>query len=51
MTWIEYLLEAGVCTLQLYIRDQRDNDVRNDVVAAIALNRRYHARSFTNDYW
>ncbi|WP_312692828.1 thiamine phosphate synthase [Kosakonia sp.] len=49
--WIARLLEAGVRTLQLRIKDQRDEEVEDDVMAAIALGRRYHARLFINDYW
>ncbi len=49
--WIERLLDAGVRTLQLRIKDQRDEEVEADVVAAIALGRRYKARLFINDYW
>lgn len=49
--WIERLLEAGVRTLQLRIKDQRDNEVEADVIAAIELGRRYNARLFINDYW
>ncbi|MDT9671274.1 thiamine phosphate synthase, partial [Klebsiella pneumoniae] len=28
-----------------------DSEVEDDVIAAIALGRRYHARLFINDYW
>ncbi|WP_312468614.1 thiamine phosphate synthase [Pseudescherichia sp.] len=49
--WIERLLEAGVCTLQLRIKDKQDHEVEADVVAAIALGKRYAARLFINDYW
>lgn len=49
--WIERLLEAGVRTLQLRIKDKRDEEVEDDVSAAIALGRRYNARLFINDYW
>ncbi|WBU49122.1 thiamine phosphate synthase [Kosakonia pseudosacchari] len=49
--WIARLLEAGVRTLQLRIKDKRDEEVEADVVAAISLGRRYHARLFINDYW
>ncbi|WP_336283648.1 thiamine phosphate synthase [Cronobacter dublinensis] len=45
--WIARLLEAGVRTLQLRIKDKTDADVR----AAIDLGKRYHARLFINDYW
>ena len=48
--WIERLLDAGVRTLQLRIKDRRDEEVEADVVAAIALGRRYNARLFINDY-
>lgn len=49
--WIERLLDAGVRTLQLRIKDRRDEEVEADVVAAIALGRRYNARLFINAYW
>lgn len=49
--WIARLLEAGVRTLQLRIKDKRDPEVEDDVAAAIALGRRYNARLFINDYW
>ncbi|MEW5562914.1 thiamine phosphate synthase [Enterobacter asburiae] len=49
--WIKRLLEAGVRTLQLRIKDKRDEEVEADVIAAIALGRRYRARLFINDYW
>lgn len=49
--WIARLLDAGVRTLQLRIKDKRDEEVEADVIAAIALARRYNARLFINDYW
>lgn len=51
VTWIERLLAAGVRTLQLRIKDKRDSEVEEHVVAAIATGRKYHARLFINDYW
>lgn len=51
VTWIERLLQAGVKTLQLRIKDKRDEDVEPDVANAIALGRRFGARLFINDYW
>ncbi|MDI8977323.1 thiamine phosphate synthase, partial [Salmonella enterica subsp. enterica serovar Lubbock] len=45
------LLEAGVRTIQLRIKDKRDEEVEADVIAAIALGRRYDTRLFINDYW
>ncbi|MFX4315587.1 thiamine phosphate synthase, partial [Enterobacter sp. 63] len=51
VAWIARLLEAGVRTIQLRIKDKRDEEVEADVVAAIELGRRYDARLFINDYW
>ena len=51
VAWIERLLDAGVRTIQLRIKDKRDEEVEADVVAAIALGRRYDTRLFINDYW
>lgn len=49
--WIERLLGAGVRTLQLRIKDKREEEVEADVIAAIELGRKYNARLFINDYW
>ncbi|MEX0529200.1 thiamine phosphate synthase [Raoultella terrigena] len=51
VVWIERLLKAGVRTIQLRIKDKREADVEDDVIAAIALGRQYHAGLFINDYW
>lgn len=51
VAWIELLLKAGVRTIQLRIKDRREADVEDDVIAAIALGRQYRARLFINDYW
>ncbi|TQI78351.1 thiamine-phosphate diphosphorylase [Serratia fonticola] len=49
--WIARLLDAGVTTIQLRIKDLPDEQVEADVAAAIALGKRYQARLFINDYW
>ncbi|RPH21259.1 thiamine phosphate synthase [Buttiauxella warmboldiae] len=49
--WIERLLGAGVRTIQLRIKDKLDEEVEDDIVAAIKLAQRYEARLFINDYW
>ncbi len=49
--WISRLLEAGVRTLQLRIKDKHDEEVEADISAAIALGKRYEARLFINDHW
>ena len=37
VAWIERLLDAGVRTIQLRIKDKRDEEVEADIVAAIVL--------------
>ncbi|CAJ0992338.1 thiamine phosphate synthase [Pantoea sp. Nvir] len=49
--WITLLLETGVRTIQLRIKDQKDEAVEPIVAATIALGKRYCARLFINDYW
>ncbi|HFZ8996814.1 TPA: thiamine phosphate synthase [Citrobacter freundii] len=49
--WIARLLEVGVRTIQLRIKDKHDEEVEADIIAAIKLGRCYNARLFINDYW
>ncbi len=51
LIWIVRLLDAGVRTLQLRIKDQPEDVVAPDIEAAVLLGRRYQARVFINDYW
>lgn len=51
VAWLERLLDAGVRTLQLRIKDLPEETVEQDIAAAVALGRRYQARLFINDYW
>ncbi|WP_413736611.1 thiamine phosphate synthase [Sodalis sp. RH21] len=51
LVWIVRLLDAGVRTLQLRIKDQPESVVEPDIEAAILLGRQYQARIFINDYW
>ena len=49
--WIERLLRAGVRTLQLRIKDCREDQIGDELAQAIALGHHYQARLFINDYW
>lgn len=49
--WIARLLEAGVRTLQLRIKDRTPEEVEPQIAEAIALGKHYQARLFINDYW
>ncbi|TDS83830.1 thiamine-phosphate diphosphorylase [Rahnella sp. BIGb0236] len=49
--WIARLLEAGVKTLQLRVKDLPDGEAEPAIIDAIALGAKYQARLFINDYW
>lgn len=49
--WIARLLEWGVTTLQLRIKDPQTPDLELQIKKAIELGHRYQARLFINDYW
>ncbi len=51
IAWLERLLDQGVRTLQLRIKDKADAEVEDDIKAAVALGQRFNARLFINDYW
>ncbi|CDL80024.1 thiamine phosphate synthase [Xenorhabdus cabanillasii] len=51
LMWIGRLLEAGVRTLQLRIKDMSEEQVEDDIRQAITLGNQYSARLFINDYW
>lgn len=51
LLWIARLLDAGVTTLQLRIKDANDVQVEDTIAAAISLATSYQARLFINDYW
>nr|WP_154325455.1 thiamine phosphate synthase [Pantoea sp. 201603H] len=49
--WIARLLDAGVRTIQLRIKDLPESEAEPAVAEAVALGKRYQARLFINDYW
>lgn len=51
LAWLEKVLQQGVKTLQLRIKDKADAEVEGDIQAAVALGKHYQARLFINDYW
>ncbi|GIC78360.1 thiamine phosphate synthase [Moritella sp. F3] len=51
VAWLEKVLQQGVKTLQLRIKNKTPAEVVEDVKAAVALGRQYQARLFINDYW
>lgn len=51
LEWVRRLLDVGVKTLQLRIKDLPDAEVEPAIIAAIKLGREHQARLFINDYW
>jgi hydroxymethylpyrimidine kinase/phosphomethylpyrimidine kinase/thiamine-phosphate diphosphorylase len=51
VAWLEKVLQEGVKTLQLRIKDKSADEVVADIKAAVALGKQYQARLFINDYW
>lgn len=49
--WLTRLLDAGVKTIQLRIKDPAAADLETQVSEAVILGRRYQAQVFINDYW
>ncbi|ABF14139.1 thiamine phosphate synthase [Candidatus Palibaumannia cicadellinicola] len=51
LVWLVRMLDLGITTIQLRIKDKSEAEVEPDIEAAIVLGRRYNARVFINDYW
>ncbi|MCV2886226.1 thiamine phosphate synthase [Aestuariibacter sp. AA17] len=49
--WIKTLLDAGVKTLQLRIKDPQHPELETQVESAVNLCRDYDCQLFINDYW
>lgn len=48
---IEKVLQLGIKTVQLRIKDKQPEQVEGQIIEAIALGKKYNARLFINDYW
>lgn len=49
--WMRRLVPLGVRTIQLRLKDARDDDVRAQIIASIELCRAYGCQLIVNDYW
>ncbi|PMH38683.1 thiamine phosphate synthase [Vibrio sp. 10N.286.49.B3] len=49
--WIERLLELGIKTVQLRIKDPHCEDLEQQIERSIRLGEQYQAQVFINDYW
>lgn len=49
--WLEKLLELGVKTIQLRVKEIPVDELDTMIARAAALGRQYQARLFINDYW
>lgn len=49
--WVATLLELGIKTIQLRIKDPDTPDLEQQIIDAIELGRQHHAQVFINDHW
>lgn len=49
--WIERLLPLGVKTIQLRIKDQSQQTLREQIQRAVTASEQYDAQLFINDHW
>ncbi|MFV0574260.1 MAG: thiamine phosphate synthase [Vibrio sp.] len=49
--WIELLLQKGVKTIQLRIKNQNEAELEAQIQKSIELGRKHKAQVFINDYW
>lgn len=49
--WIKKLVELGITTIQLRIKDQKDEDVEDEIKKTIDFAKKQNIRLFINDYW
>jgi len=48
---LEALYEAGVTTAQLRVKDMLGDVLENEIIEAIRISKKHHARLFVNDFW
>lgn len=51
LEWLECMLELGVKTVQLRIKDLNHPQLKESIKSSIALGKKYQAQVFINDYW
>ncbi|ACV25551.1 thiamine phosphate synthase [Kangiella koreensis] len=49
--WLERLLPLGIPTIQLRVKDLKNKELENEIVAAIKIAKQNDAKLFINDYW
>ena len=51
LDWLKRLLDLGVKTLQLRVKNTAGSELEALIADAVALGKQYHARLFINDHW
>ena len=49
--WLKKLLDYGVKTIQLRIKDNRSESLESEIISAIFLGKEYQANVYINDHW
>ncbi len=51
LTWIKRLVPLGVKTIQLRLKDARQDEVERQIIAAMAICNQHNCTLIINDYW
>ncbi|PPI87629.1 thiamine phosphate synthase (plasmid) [Candidatus Pantoea edessiphila] len=51
LLWLKRLLDIGVNTIQLRIKDQTEIQLNKSIESAVLLAQKYNIKLFINDYW
>ncbi|VFP83471.1 thiamine phosphate synthase [Candidatus Erwinia haradaeae] len=51
LLWLTRMLESGVTTIQLRLKDKSEEQVGSNIKDAVLLGLNYRAKIFINDYW
>lgn len=49
--WLKRLLPLGISTIQLRVKNLKDEELENEIVEAVKIAQQYDAKLFINDYW
>lgn len=49
--WLQRLIPLGVSTIQLRVKDLEGDALEQEIIKAVDIAKKHHARLFINDYW
>ncbi|MBK4775899.1 thiamine phosphate synthase (plasmid) [Candidatus Pantoea edessiphila] len=51
LIWLQRLLDLGITTIQLRIKNSAEEHLHKTIMSAVELGNHYNIRLFINDYW